>query len=558
MTCKKYLTYEQVVTLITSIFPNEKASLLASIMRDIYIVHKSVLYEAQENITYTPIVSEIKMTVLNMTTLIIQESFNKLSKDQKKLLTFEHSKTYASIFTNSSVEKYYPQLYKQLERNEINFDDYVCEIHFNNGYLDLNTLQFKQRILHQHYITQVIKRDYEESTKEQKKEVLKHIKKIYPKKEDLDSILLILGSCLSGKANIDQDLLFLLGKGSSGKSFILELTKQSVEMYLKELKDDTFSLGNSKTDKILNTFVKSPYVRITWINELKDTKMDDSLFKQFCDGKAQTTKLYEDGSVSITLKSKAIITANTMPNIKNDSGTKRRILAYNHRSSFTDSINDVDENNHIYLKDKQLIEKLTNANLLTAWFDILSMYCHKWLHGEKLKPNENFEETKLDVTASNDIFQDFIDSKLKLTSSAEDRIGKNEMVKAFGMMYPGKLLTCQQIINSLKEKGLKYDFKLRCKSDGVKGCYIGVKLQSFYEDDDESINVYKQIYGDDESSDDEMKTSPLDHGIKNINYKHLYEKSLFEIDQLKSYCCLRPLIKRDLLIKSSLLLLTLN
>ena len=44
--------------------------------------------------------------------------------------------------------------------------------------------------------------------------------------------------------------------------------------------------------------------------------MDNSLFKAFCDGKAQTTVLYQDGSNSIELKSKAIITANTMPNIK--------------------------------------------------------------------------------------------------------------------------------------------------------------------------------------------------------------------------------------------------
>jgi len=125
-----------------------------------------------------------------------------------------------------------------------------------------------------------------------------------------------LGSCLSGKSNIDQDTLFLLGKGSSGKSFTLELTKACIEMYVKELKADTFTNSNAKADKILNTFNKSPYVLIAWINEMEDKKMDDSLFKAFCDGKAQTTVLYQDGSNSIELKSKAIITANTMSNIK--------------------------------------------------------------------------------------------------------------------------------------------------------------------------------------------------------------------------------------------------
>ena len=72
---------------------------------------------------------------------------------------------------------------------------------------------------------------------------------MYPKHEDLECILLVLGSCLSGKANIDQDTLFLLGKGSSEKSFTLDLTKACIVMYVKELKADTFTNSNAKADK---------------------------------------------------------------------------------------------------------------------------------------------------------------------------------------------------------------------------------------------------------------------------------------------------------------------
>jgi hypothetical protein len=252
--------------------------------------------------------------------------------------------------------------------------------------------------------------------------------------------------------------------------------------------------------------------------------MDDSLFKAFCDGKAQTTVLYQDGSNSIELKSKAIITANTIPNIKIDTGTTRRILSYTHKSNFVDDVKDVDESQHKYLKDKELLNKLKEQPaLLNAWFDILASYCNKWLNGEKMKYNQNFEETKANVTLSNDIFQDFLDSKVNIINNPEHRIGKNEMHKAFSSMYPTKFLIVQQIINSLKEKGLQYENTFRCKNDGIRGVFMCCKLEDARTNDDEE---------EDEEEEDE-KASPLDSGIKkDIDYKKRcleLEKELAEL-----------------------------
>ena len=90
--------------------------------------------------------------------------------------------------------------------------------------MDLKENVFKKRILHTHYITQFIKRDYEQSTTEQKNKIFKIISKSYPNKNDLDCILLNLGSAISGNSKSDQTTLFLLGDGSSGKSGIMLLT----------------------------------------------------------------------------------------------------------------------------------------------------------------------------------------------------------------------------------------------------------------------------------------------------------------------------------------------
>ncbi len=67
-----------------------------------------------------------------------------------------------------------------------------------------------------------------------------------------------LGWSLSGRSARDQSTMFLLGDGSSGKSFIMSLTGAAIGCYMLELKSDTFCVGNPKLDKILNEYAKSP------------------------------------------------------------------------------------------------------------------------------------------------------------------------------------------------------------------------------------------------------------------------------------------------------------
>ena len=78
----------------------------------------------------------------------------------------------------------------------------------------LKDLQFKQRQLSHHYITNFINRDYKESTTEQRTKVLKPLSMIYPDKQDLECIIEYLGSALSGISSKEQDTLFLLGLGN--------------------------------------------------------------------------------------------------------------------------------------------------------------------------------------------------------------------------------------------------------------------------------------------------------------------------------------------------------
>ena len=329
--------------------------------------------------------------------------------------------------------------------------------------------------------------------------------------------LIIYHSPLNKPANIASKLNRIILKLNRSltinKSFILSLTEASISCYFKELKSDTFSLNNSKADKILNTFQNNPQIRISWINEMEDARIDSSLFKKFCDGQLTTTQLYKDGSFTIPHYSKAIITANTMPNFKIDTGVSRRFRGFTHQANFTDDDTLLDEKNHIYKIDKSLLENLIESNLMDAFFDILAEKCCSWLKGKQIKFTKNFDETRDTVLLSNDWIQDFIDVNLKITNNQFDRISKNAMLDVLKSQYPNKFINPMQLITALKDKKISYNAKLRC--DKIQGCYIGVLFQSDLEDDLQDMK------------------DPLDKGIVKDDYKVKYENAMKRIEFLE-------------------------
>jgi hypothetical protein len=269
-------------------------------------------------------------------------------------------------------------------------------------------------------------------------------------------------------------MLFLLGLGSSGKSTFLELYKLSLEDYVFTLPKQTFSRGYSKIDKILNTYMLRPCIRLSHINEMEDTKMDDALFKDYTDGKIQTTTLYVDGSNDFQHYSKMVITANTFPNIKIDSGSIRRIDSYTHVSKFVKDISEVNEKNNIYLANKDFLnEKKHNSTYLNAFFYIIADYGYKWITKESIyKQTNNFNNTKAAIVTSNDIIQDFLDKEVTITNKDDDRIGRDIMYDTFKFIYPKSMITPTQLLNSLKQKEI--DYKPDYRHNKLKGCYVGI------------------------------------------------------------------------------------
>jgi hypothetical protein len=181
-------------------FPNDIADTLSKNMLKYCFIkneyNNEYFYHLQKNITYTK-TNNFKKTLITIITKLIDKSFKALDNTSQENIRLKH-KDYMKVFQNASVEKYLPQLEDRLKKDDIKIDDYECEIHFNNGYMDLRDLVFKQRDQSKHFITFCIPRDYKPSTEEERKEVMQPIKKIYPKDDDFKRVSLSLGSALSG------------------------------------------------------------------------------------------------------------------------------------------------------------------------------------------------------------------------------------------------------------------------------------------------------------------------------------------------------------------------
>jgi len=468
-------------------FINSKGKVMAKYLKDVIFIKDQIMYMINPNLTVEPIPDKNQENyILNIVSQLIEDSFNDLREEQRELL--QKNKGFISLCKNSGIKSFLPQLLCSLQE-EYDLNTNKHEIHFNNGFIDVRTLEFKKRE-RPNYVTSCIPRDYTKSSKKSREYINDIINKIYPIEEDRKTVLMILGSAFSGSVVNDRTSLFLLGKSSAGKSVIMKLLRIAFSSsYVEEFASDTFEKNNKNSNKIFNEFQRKPNIRISWVNELSSSRTDISLFKKFCEGILQTVSLYKDGFNTIKHDSKVICTSNEMPNLQIDTGTESRILAYNHISKFVDSKDEVDISKHCYKGDKKLIDKVLNNNSYkNAIIDIILKYTSLYVKNNNIKLSQSFKDAKDEIVNANDYIQDFIDSELVLTEDENDRIGKDRMLSLYRARYPDKRMNIQNIISALKDKNLKYSGQHRI--DKIRGCFLCVKEKDQEEQESEAVNYF--------------------------------------------------------------------
>ena len=555
-TKEDYITFEDIKTLITTEYPEDRAKILyKSLVNHVIFAHKmedrkskdiqcALYIFDKERVLYKTVTEnpkEIEKQLIKFTTKIIALSLKNITKKQKKKLEKKYKK-YTRIAQNNFINGYMIQLEDLLSNEDIIFSDpNLNEIHFLNGYYDFRTGTFQKRTYGKHFIVNYLDRDYIPSSKETKKYILKLLSQIYTEKDDMDYVLQTLGIALTGLSCSKQTILFNLGKGSAGKSTIMEFASSALKNYFHQLKSNTFaSSKESNVDKVLNEFLKNSCIRLAYLNEPNDGKMDASLFKKFADGHITTVSLYKDGSNDFYHHSKLCIISNDMPDIKIDTGTLRRIESFQYNTKFVDDEKDVDEEKHIFLKNTDIINDFKQSKeQQNAFFEILAEYGHDYMTKNKIyKQTENFTKTKDIIISLNDGTQDFIDRALTTTDDDKnDRIGKDDMYRYFKQLYPTSFVKQQHLFNDLKDKGFRYEAKYRIKGgNGIQGCYVGVKFRDDTKSFEHSIFGKDNNNNKDEYEDNDIYIKEIEalkkeiEELKQIKKKYEEEKTIKTID----------------------------
>jgi hypothetical protein len=501
---KDLLSYDEIEELITNPDQTEQGKIIAEHLKKYLLIVHSELYELQSNISYA-VVDEVENTILERTTNFVSTSINNLKSKSLATLKKAYAKElqWAKFLKNSAVKQIIPQIKKGIRNDTVKFDDYTNQLHFKDGYYDLKAEKFCKRVINKDFVTVFVNRKYKKPSQEAVEYVEKVYKQIFPDEKERNAVLYKTMIAFTGLARLDQELFFMLGKGSGGKSTFFKSLKCALPIYVKEFHSSTFTKGNPKQDKIMNSFAKEVYILLAWINEPEFEKMDDKLFKKICEGLVQTTKLYQDGLHDIPHKAKIEFTANDIPQILMNTGSIRRIDAYQTVREFIDENNKdgkVIDNIKYFKKDKEVeVSFENNEDYQNAVLDLIIQQCAKYNKKEKVEIPPSFAEAKDLITSSNDYIKDFIDSKLRITNNDKDRISKNEMVKFYLYMYPKKHANPLTLISALKDKNIRYEADFRC--NGIKGCFVGVRLQ---EDDEEDEKVEEKEV-DEEKKLEEIK-----------------------------------------------------
>ena len=465
------LTFENLKIISSSNQSSQKAKILVDVISTDYLRNSDELYKInKENMTLELIERSRSQNVIIK---VIQDLYfnadEALTEDQKTILKTKDFMNYSKLSNINTIKSIIQNidelLFKNLEEDDTN------KIHFQNGYIKINSGKLYKRTKP---VKDFIKRDYKKASKVDIEFVNNIYTQIYPIEDERNYILSTIGSSITGQSKKDRNSLFLIGKSSAGKSLLMQsLNKAFSDVYVKEFSSDTFSKSNPNRNKILNEFIRLTNVRICWVNELNG-KIDESLFKSFCEGQIHTCRLYTDGMTTLQHMSKIILTSNELPNIRIDTGVSSRIISHTHRSYFTDNNSEVDEEKYIFKRNNNLISEINNNDSYkNAVIDIILKHALEYLTNGLTKVPQSMQNDKNEIVSGNDYMEDFIDAKLEYKE--DGKIAKQALLNSYLEMYPKHQRSMQQMISAMKDKGIVYNFSVRVNN--IKGCFIGVQFK---------------------------------------------------------------------------------
>ena len=260
------------------------------------------------------------------------EEIGKLDADdeEKQNGLNDQIEKYSAVYSQVDKPSVYSMLLKHLETilydNEFykKMDANLYEVAFKNGIYDLRTNVFRYGFTCEDYLTKTIEFDYDEALPEDidfiKNEVL--FKICNANHSHVEYLLHVLGQALTGDAEMEKALYFLVGVGgNNGKSLLFGALQEIMPNYVVIIDRKTFEEGYAKAHKHLKNLRGA---RICFVEEMSSKTQNIELYKQIGDGKSIRNEIMFVTDEIINIICKMFFLSNCQANMKVDGGIGNR------------------------------------------------------------------------------------------------------------------------------------------------------------------------------------------------------------------------------------------
>jgi len=343
-------------------------------------------------------------------------------------------------------------------------DNYKYKIPFRNGILDLTTLEFREGIRNNDYLTDTVPMNFEIPKNEEVNWVRYQLKKINNYNDNhLDYYLSSLGYAMTGDSKKEQLFWYFLGQtAENGKSIIFEI--------LEVLMPNLVQKGTSNMlDKGIDLKKEVPTWKgklLIWMNEVSSRIKDEDLVKALCDGTDyKYNKNYSVKAEKIPIQFKLFCVSNNSLTIKGDAGISRRLQVCHFESQFKENYEDNYEKLQ-FKKDKDFYNKLCNE-YKHALLWLIFKYSKLYYDEKKLKPYpDEWKKHGDEIIEDNNKFQQWFYDNFEIEKDL--KISKHDFEE--GMPIEFKNI---KIKDELLRMKVQFEYDKNLKKKGNRGVYKG-------------------------------------------------------------------------------------
>lgn len=383
-------------------------------------------------------------------------------------------------------------LYNTDLRQEVQFNLMPNTKHlfqFRNGAFNFKTAELEERTRDMYISSDgVLKYDFpEDETDDDYHEEMKVIEdmitKCLPNTGEREAWCSWKGYCMTGEISGQMFFIYLGAGAGGGKSIVgCEMFRDAFPVYVKLLGKDAV-VDKAKDDKSLSGLVNKAF-RMCYCEELVELGLKIKELTQ----KTTTVKPLYMEEIELIIQFKMEGLCNAVPVTKCDEGVLRRAHQIEWNSKFVDEACDVDESEHIYLKDPNLGDKFKNEiRYKIALFRYFARYAKNFYDSGVNKWKKQFEGMRQafqDTNQDDDALAEFVKCFEK-SDDEDDVISKSQMLEHLynetGDEFiktdangNNKYKKFSNIRNEFKKHRYKYESQMRIS--GQKGIFTYIKF----------------------------------------------------------------------------------